>query len=160
MYSKETGARVVAGCVVLNEDCSKVLMVGANRSRKWILPKGGAELDEEEDLSLAAVRETWEEGGAKGRIVKYLGKIPHDKRNRYPIKSEFHFYEMQDVTLEDSWPESDIRKRKWATFDEALHNLKILQRYELIQALVRSSIKKNEETPLSTENSQKDSLAA
>lgn len=129
-------------------------MVGANNSEKWILPKGGAELDEQGDLSLAARRETWEEGGAKGRIVKYLGKIPHDKRNRYPIKSEFHFYEMQDVTLEDPWPESDIRKRKWASFKEALENLHILKRYELIEALLRSSIKRPEHSSSSCGEAQ------
>jgi len=47
VYNPETGARVVAGCVVLNQDKSKLLFISSTGQKKrWVLPKGGVELDE------------------------------------------------------------------------------------------------------------------
>lgn len=45
----------------------------------WVLPKGKVEVDE--DFKQAAIREVFEEGGVKGRIVKYIGKIHYSFRN-------------------------------------------------------------------------------
>ena len=123
LYSTKTGARLVAGCIILDENREKVLMVQSSaHKKKWVLPKGGIESDEL-DFKSAARRETWEEAGATGDIVKYLGSIedmrpPKDwnpnlqdfeadddsKVNKWPPRSEFHFYEMRNVKLESDYP--------------------------------------------------------
>ncbi|GMM38504.1 polyphosphatase [Saccharomycopsis crataegensis] len=69
------GSRLVAGGVILSADHERVLMISSTDKRRWIIPKGGVELDEVEDYSKAAIRETWEEAGVDGRVAKYLGKI-------------------------------------------------------------------------------------
>lgn len=161
LYSTKTGARLVAGCIILDENREKVLMVQSSaHKKKWVLPKGGIESDEL-DFKSAARRETWEEAGATGDIVKYLGSIedmrpPKDwnpnlqdfeadddsKVNKWPPRSEFHFYEMRNVKLESDYPEVETRNRKWFTYQEAMENLTKAKRPELLEALDRSSIEK------------------
>ncbi len=43
-----------------------------NRYEGWVLPKGTVEVGE--DLEQTALREVWEESGAKATIVQYIGK--------------------------------------------------------------------------------------
>lgn len=45
----------------------------------WVLPKG--KVEEGEEFNETAKREVLEEGGVKGRIIKYLGKIHYSFRN-------------------------------------------------------------------------------
>lgn len=107
----EDGRRVVCGTVVLNEDNSKLLVVSSEaHPEKWVLPKGGAEKDE--SLEESALRETWEEAGAIGKIGQHLG-IFNDTRSQY------HFWEMHIGKLEDEWPEKYKRRRQWMTREEA-----------------------------------------
>lgn len=156
-YNPETGARMVAGCLCLNEKRDKVIMVlSASHKDKWVLPKGGIELDEGEDFVVTAVRETWEEAGIEGKIIKKL-PIVYDKRVSPPIlnpggdfdptkvvpKTEFHFYEMVIDTLSKEWPESH-RNRKWCSYLEAKHELMKSKRLELIDVLNSSNIIKDE----------------
>lgn len=148
VYSS-TGSRVVAGCVCVNSDSSKVLMISsAAHPDRWILPKGGVEKDElsiEGDFSESAVRETWEEGGVTGKVTKYLGKYddmrkPVEYNNSLIPKTEFHFYELLVEDLADTWPEK--RQRKWADFAEAKADLILAKRLELVEALKDSSLKR------------------
>ncbi|ODQ67924.1 hypothetical protein NADFUDRAFT_48584 [Nadsonia fulvescens var. elongata DSM 6958] len=153
-YSPVTGARMVAGTIALNQDRSKVLMVSSQAHKdRWVLPKGGIETDEVEDPSKSAVRETWEEAGVTGHIVKSLGVIEDVRPPKtwigndiigatrtWPPRSEFHFFELMVEKEEDVWPESSERKRKWAGFQEARQELLNANRLELIEALERSSI--------------------
>ena len=165
VYSERTGARLVAGCVCLNNDHTKVLMINSSADRnKWIIPKGGVESDEvvtdasgEPDYTKTAIRETWEESGCIGDIVKKLGFVEDmrppkewnkDFRNEVhtdnvvvnPPRSEFHIYEMHMITLKDDFPEAKKRNRKLATFEEAKQDLIRAKRPELLEALTRSSI--------------------
>jgi diphosphoinositol-polyphosphate diphosphatase len=155
VYSKQTGARVVAGTVVLNHDKTKVLMVSATKQTdRWVLPKGGVELDEIDDHSQSAIRETWEEAGVIGKITNCLGVIEDarppktwaNKQNNggstWPPRSEFHFYEMEFEKAESVYPESSTRTRKWVTYREANAELIEAKRPELKEALDRSSITK------------------
>lgn len=167
VYSDRTGARLVAGCVCLNNDHTKVLMINSSADRnKWIIPKGGVENDEvmtdelgEPDYSKTAIRETWEESGCLGEIVKNLGFVedmrpPKEWNKNFrneehkdniivnPPRSEFHIYQMNIITLKDDFPESRKRNRKLATFEEAKQDLIRAKRPELLEALTRSSILK------------------
>ncbi|CCE64884.1 hypothetical protein TPHA_0J00610 [Tetrapisispora phaffii CBS 4417] len=160
VYSPSTGARIVAGCVCLTKDKTQVLMISSSADKnKWILPKGGVEKDESSP-EVAAQRETWEEAGCLGEIIKGLGVV-EDMRppkewnqdiaafenaksdaeiNRHPPRSEFHFYEMEIRELADKYPEASKRKRSFFNYEEAKSNLIKAKRAELVAALERSSI--------------------
>ncbi|KAM3164598.1 Diphosphoinositol polyphosphate phosphohydrolase DDP1 [Lachancea thermotolerans] len=159
VYSATTGARLVAGCVCLDSSKERVLMIQSSaHKKKWVLPKGGVEKDES-DFKMTAVRETWEEAGAIGDIVRNLGVI-EDMRppkefntdirafeeatdpevNKRPPRSEFHFFEMSVRSLEEEYPERCKRTRKWFSFKDAKEQLIIAKRPELLEALTRSSI--------------------
>ncbi|AMD20119.1 HCL032Wp [Eremothecium sinecaudum] len=143
LYSPETGARMVAGSVALNSDKTKVIMVQSSVSkRNWVLPKGGIEVDEP-DFEHTARRETWEEAGVVGDIVKYLGVIKDSRPNSGTHKpSEFHFYEMNVTELAPEYPEKEKRARGWFSYEAAYRELELANRPELIEALKRSGIVK------------------
>ncbi|SCU79322.1 LANO_0A05842g1_1 [Lachancea nothofagi CBS 11611] len=162
VYSTLTGARLVAGCVCLDESKRHVLMIQSSaHKKKWVLPKGGVEKDEP-DSKTTAMRETWEEAGALGDIVKELGVIedmrpPKDWNKdinsfetqddgqacKHPPRSEFHFYEMQVKSLAQEYPEVHKRSRQWFSYSEAREQLIRAKRPELLEALERSNLCKD-----------------
>ncbi|WEJ96066.1 nudix superfamily hydrolase 8-oxo-dGTP pyrophosphatase [Yamadazyma tenuis] len=106
---------MVAGCICLNVPQDKVIMISSSvHPNKWVLPKGGIELDEGDDFVVSAVRETWEEAGCEGKIVQKLPIVYDSRGSKAPIlppgkefdpqktvpKSEFHFYEMEANRIE------------------------------------------------------------
>lgn len=152
-YNPDTGARMVAGCICLNETRDKVIMILSSAHKgKWVLPKGGIELDETDDFIVTAVRETWEEAGVEGKIVKKLPVVYDSRGQKAPVitgefdplkttpKTEFHFYELVVAQLSQTWPESDKRQRRWCTYSEAKHELLKAKRPELVAALTLSEI--------------------
>lgn len=153
-YNSKTGARIVAGCMCLNETKDKIIMISSSKHKnRWIVPKGGNELDESELET--AVRETWEEAGVEGIIIKKLPVVLDSRGSQAPVikgefdpdvatpKSEFHFFELQVDQLSTSWPEMKKRQRRWCTYSEAKHELLKLKRPELVDALNMSSILKD-----------------
>lgn len=165
-YNPETGSRMVAGCICLNDTREKVIMILSSVNKgKWVLPKGGIELDEGEDFVVSAVRETWEEAGCEGTITSKLPVVLDSRGMKAPVlhkgdgtegdgefdpnivipKSEFHFYEMIVKDLLTEWPEQASRQRRWCTYSEAKHELVKSKRPELVQALDLSSIVKDNE---------------
>ncbi|CEP22080.1 Diphosphoinositol polyphosphate phosphohydrolase DDP1; AltName: Full=Diadenosine and diphosphoinositol polyphosphate phosphohydrolase 1; AltName: Full=Diadenosine 5',5'''-P1,P6-hexaphosphate hydrolase; Short=AP6A hydrolase [Cyberlindnera jadinii] len=146
--------RIVSGCVCVNEAGDSVLLIGSSRHNndRWVLPKGGVDIaeDDDGDYVKTAIRETWEEAGATGTIVRKLEVIP-DQRSpaewakgsmkdtngilMNPPKSEFHFYEMKVEKLHDEFPESATRRRKWFTLQDAVRSLLWNQRPELAKAV-------------------------
>jgi diphosphoinositol-polyphosphate diphosphatase len=136
--------------VILNADKTKVLMVSSQaRKDRWIIPKGGVEIDEAGNYEMAALRETWEEAGAIGTISRYLGPMAGTCPTQFwdgpataKRENEFHFYELVLEKLEDVWPESRDRKRKWVGYEEAREELLKHNRVELAVALEKSSLKR------------------
>lgn len=152
-YNEETGARMVAGCICLNESKDKLVMIlSSSHEGRWVLPKGGIELDETDDFAVTAARETWEEAGVEGKITKKLPIVLDSRGKKAPVikgefdphvmvpKTEFHFYEMIVDNLGTKWPESHKRDRRWCTYSEAKHELTKSKRPELIEALNFTSI--------------------
>ncbi|KAK9767145.1 hypothetical protein K7432_003268 [Basidiobolus ranarum] len=112
----ENGARVVTGCVPIDVNNKRILLISSRKHpSRWILPKGGWESDEDQETS--AMRECWEEAGVKGSIVGFLG-VWCETQKKTPCS--FRFFEMHVQSLEENWPESNERRRKWATYEEAL----------------------------------------
>lgn len=157
-YNPESGARMVAGCICMDESKQRLIMVlSLKHPNRWILPKGGIEWDEGDEFVTTAVRETWEEAGCEGKI---LGKLPvvFDLRgSKAPVvqgdfdpakvipKTEFHFYDMVVDVLSQEWPELSKRQRRWCTYSEAKHELEKANRPELVQALELSAIVHDDE---------------
>jgi len=112
----------VAGCVPINKKTGKILLITRRKKEEgWVLPKGGWENDESEEE--AALRETYEEAGAIGRIVSSIGIWKHHITNKGLPKAEFRFFEMEVEKLEERWPEMNERYRKWFSYDDALKAL-------------------------------------
>ncbi|KAG9066204.1 hypothetical protein KI688_001425 [Linnemannia hyalina] len=115
----DEGARLVAGCVPIDKRGRRVLLVASSKNEgEWVLPKGGWENDETQEE--AALRETWEEAGAIGKIVAHLGEYEH-KYNKKTGHAEsiFFFFEMEVERMEEKWPEMKKRERRWFTYEEA-----------------------------------------
>lgn len=150
VYNRVNHARLVAGCLILNGTHDKVLMISSTKHKdKWVLPKGGVEIDECDNFIKSALRETWEEAGVIGKILKKL-PIVQDHRaaggeieGQFIPKSEYHFYEMVIGELASEWPEMELRQRKWCSYNEAKHELIKSNRPELVTILNDSNIFKN-----------------
>ncbi|XP_057970271.1 nudix hydrolase 18, mitochondrial-like [Malania oleifera] len=125
------GGRVVVGCIPYRYKGKQssvemgdgpagefeVLLVTCQNANKGMLfPKGGWELDESKEE--AALRETVEEAGVKGTVEGELGQW------RFKSKSHGTYYEghMFPLLVEEelnSWPEKNLRQRKWMSVEEA-----------------------------------------
>ncbi|KAL8464412.1 hypothetical protein ACS0TY_034077 [Phlomoides rotata] len=130
MQRYNQGLRLVVGCIpyrikdpnktstihrTLIEDL-EVLLISSQKSARMMFPKGGWELDE--NIELAASRETLEEAGVIGSLGHKLGEWVFKSRSQ----EKFHEASMFSllVTEElDVWPEKDVRQRVWMTVDEA-----------------------------------------
>ena len=157
LYNNDDNSRLVAGGIILDSLNERVLMISSSKHKdRWILPKGGVEFDEKDDFAKAALRETWEEAGAVCEVIKKLPVIADHRKgskgsdgsegankndkNSFPL-CEFHFYQLSLLQLEQTWPESSFRLRRWATYSEAQHELQKSKRPELLLALNDSDIK-------------------
>lgn len=146
---------MVAGCICLNDTKDKVIMILSSAHKgKWVLPKGGIELDEGDDFAVSAVRETWEEAGCEGTVLRKLPIVFDMRGKKAPVlepnvdfdptkvvpRLEFHFYELMVENLTTDWPESQQRERRWCTYAEARHELEKAKRPELVAALDSSCL--------------------
>jgi len=138
----ESGERLVAGVVPLNEAKTHVLLIQSTRRSGWVLPKGGWETDE--SCVEAAQREAWEEAGIVCKVDYDLGQIAETRApkqiSKDAPKSLYQFYEVTVTREEAEWPEKHKRNRQWATYAEAKSALK--DRPELLQALERCTIQR------------------
>ncbi|EYU21840.1 hypothetical protein ABFS83_09G071100 [Erythranthe nasuta] len=124
------GFRLVVGCIpyrirknnnsptihgTLIEDL-EVLLISSQKSPRMMFPKGGWELDE--DIELAASRETLEEAGVIGDIGDKLGEwvFKSKSQEKYHEGSMFSLLVTEEL---DVWPEKDVRQRVWMSVEEA-----------------------------------------
>jgi diphosphoinositol-polyphosphate diphosphatase len=136
----ESGERLVAGVVPLNQARTHVLLIQSTRRSGWVLPKGGWEVDE--TCVEAAQREAWEEAGIVCDVDYDLGQITEARTAKQISKDApqalYQFYQVTVTREEAEWPEMHKRNRQWASYAEAKSALK--DRPELLQALERCTI--------------------
>lgn len=125
------GLRQVVGCIpyriqtsnepppiihgTLIEDV-QVLLITSQKSSRMMFPKGGWELDE--DIELAASRETLEEAGVTGLLGEKLGEwvFKSKSQDKHHQGSMFPLLVTEEL---DVWPEKNVRQRVWMNVDEA-----------------------------------------
>lgn len=81
-------------------------------------PKGGWEKDETQKH--AAQRETWEEAGIKGTIIRELGVFEERTNKKKHLKAHHWIFEMNIEEVAKKFPEKKKRDRRWFTFEEAI----------------------------------------
>ncbi|MGQ9798094.1 MAG: NUDIX hydrolase [Ignavibacterium sp.] len=118
----------------LNEGKLEILLITSIRKKNWIVPKGYIEFNLTPFES--AKKEAYEEAGVVGsNETVEVGQFIAEKKNR---KELIKVYTMAvDEELND-YPEKNLRKRKWFTFDEALEKVQNTQ--------IKNFIKKLKET--------------
>ncbi|CAA0811264.1 Nudix hydrolase 17- mitochondrial, partial [Striga hermonthica] len=124
------GFRQVVGCIpyrirktsrsplihgTLIEDV-EVLLISSQKSPRMMFPKGGWELDE--DIELAASRETLEEAGVIGLLGEKIGewRFKSKSQEKYHEGSMFPLLVTEEL---DTWPEKSVRRRVWMKVNEA-----------------------------------------
>lgn len=103
---------VVVGCL-LKQD-GKYLLVQENQPSArglWNLPAG--HVDKNEELEVAAIRETKEETGLEVQLIEQVG-LYHEKA----AKSVKHVFSAEIIGGELKSQEGEILDVKWLTFDE------------------------------------------
>ncbi|GFP89443.1 nudix hydrolase 17 mitochondrial [Phtheirospermum japonicum] len=97
----------------------EVLLISSQKSPRMMFPKGGWELDE--DIELAASRETIEEG-----VLLSIYSNLQEKLGEWIFKSKsqekFHEGSMFPLLVTEElemWPEKSVRHRVWMTVNEA-----------------------------------------
>jgi diphosphoinositol-polyphosphate diphosphatase len=141
------GFRQVVGCIpyrirkankspeirgTLIEDV-EVLLISSQKSSRFMFPKGGWELDE--DIELAASRETLEEAGVVGLLGDKLGEWVFKSRSqeKYHEASMFSLFVNEELEV---WPEKDVRQRVWMSVTEARDVCAHLWMKEALEAFV------------------------
>ncbi|KAG1444392.1 hypothetical protein G6F56_010317 [Rhizopus delemar] len=134
----ENQVRQVAGCIALDVMHRRVLLISSRKKKNtWVLPKGGWEKDETQQH--AAQRETWEEAGIKGKIIKPLGVFEEYTKKKHRLKAHHWIFEMHIDEVVKKYPERKKRNRRWFTLDEAMI---VTRKHPYIQqALLQSSLK-------------------
>lgn len=111
----EGSRRLVTGCVPLTPD-GKVVLISSG-SGEWILPKGGWEKDE--TAQEGAARESHEEAGVLGLVQsEALADLIFSNKKGEPCRLLLFAMEVTEMLVE--WPESNSRRRRLFTLDEAL----------------------------------------
>jgi 8-oxo-dGTP pyrophosphatase MutT (NUDIX family) len=118
-----------AGGIVVRQERNGlwVLLVRAKRDPTlWIFPKG--HIERGENAAEAALRETREEAGIVGDLVKPIGEPLHFNNGRYEVSVQYFL-----IRPLEEFDETDGRAKKWFPFDEALDAVI----YEESKALLR-----------------------
>ena len=139
--------RRLAGCVPIKgraEHLQVMLITSRRHPNRLVFPKGGVKRDESPES--AALRETWEEAGIRGRILHRLSPSDEDKysdddefcceeagsvenlqmsertegrRNSELAVQACRWYVLEVWEEAEEWPEKGQRERLWFSLDKA-----------------------------------------
>ncbi|KAI8465856.1 MAG: NUDIX hydrolase domain-like protein [Monoraphidium minutum] len=129
----EDGARLVAGCIPFRRrpapggggvDALEVLLVTSRGGKGWGFPKGGWEDDE--TVESAALRETVEEAGVRGRLEHPPIGVFAFQSDKHAAAHSAHqgrcvarMFAMAVGEELETWPEHPRRQRRWMSLPEA-----------------------------------------
>ena len=122
LIGRPSARQVAALCIRKGALGKEILMVTSLKSGRWIIPKGWPM--EGKDFPQTALEEAWEEAGVrKGRIKgNMVGAYSYKKvqSNGTELPCLVDVYSVKVDKLEDQFPESDARKRRWVSKVEAI----------------------------------------
>ncbi|KAJ4974561.1 hypothetical protein NE237_007735 [Protea cynaroides] len=153
------GRRIVVGCVpyrykngkhpscdnnntIDEEDELEILVITSQKGHGMLFPKGGWESDE--SIEEAALRETEEEAGVRGKVQSKLGEWGF-RSKRYNTIYEGIMFPLLVKEQLDQWPEKNRRKREWMTVAEAREACQHWWMKEALDKLVRRLMQQPEE---------------
>jgi 8-oxo-dGTP pyrophosphatase MutT (NUDIX family) len=111
----------------------EVLLVTTIRRRNWIIPKGFIEANLSPFLS--AKKEAFEEAGVRGsNSTKLLGSFTDRKNGTLQLNK---IYSMKVTRVFKSFPEKNLRKRKWFSVYDAAKKVNIDELATIIRRLGR-----------------------
>lgn len=112
----------------------EILLVTSIRKKKWIVPKGYIEFNLTAFES--AKKEAFEEAGVVGsNETVEVGQFINEKKNR---KELIKVYTMEVDEELDDYPEKNLRKRKWFTYEEAVEKVQNAQIKNFLRKLKES----------------------
>jgi len=137
LVSRPSVRQVAALCVRNGKNGKEVLLVTSLDTGRWIIPKGwptdGLNFPE------TALQEAWEEAGVrKGRIKGTLmGRYNYRKvqDNGIELPCLVDVYPVEVNSLEDTFPESDQRTRRWVPTKEAANLVREPELQDIIRAI-------------------------
>ncbi|MGR3804372.1 MAG: NUDIX hydrolase [Marinibacterium profundimaris] len=102
-------------------DRTQVLMISSRGTGRWIIPKGW--LMRGKNAGEAALVEAWEEAGVRAVLAsdRPIGSYVYDKitKRGLPVSVETLVFSVEVQALEDDFPETGQRQRRWVDPDEA-----------------------------------------
>ncbi|KAK4800660.1 hypothetical protein SAY86_021147 [Trapa natans] len=116
----DKGCRQVVGCIPYryrNGGELEILLISSQKGKAMMLPKGGWETDE--SMEEAALRETMEEAGVKGKVEKMLGKWRYQSKSQARTYHVSYMFPMLVKEQLEFWPEKTVRQRRWVSAQEA-----------------------------------------
>lgn len=151
------GYRLVAGCIPYryageSNETLEVLMVTPHRRDGLMFPKGAWEENEEKEV--AACREAYEEAGVEGDIMGFLGFWNFTSRRHRDDRSpegfrRGHMFALLVTKELDSWPDKDVRQRRWVSVEEAKNLLKHEWMREALEKCVTVCLPRKSQNTLS-----------
>jgi ADP-ribose pyrophosphatase YjhB (NUDIX family) len=125
-----------AGGIVIKKSGQRrsVLLVRAKKDPTvWIFPKGHVE--EGETAAEAALRETREEAGVKGEVVKAVGGPLEFNNGRYDVTVQYFLIRPKSESAE-----TDGREKRWFAVDDALDVLQFDGARRLLKLAARADL--------------------
>lgn len=112
----------------------EILLVTSIKKKNWIVPKGYIEFNLTPFES--AKKEAYEEAGVVGsNETVEVGQFLNEKKNG---KELIKVYTMEVDEELDDYPEKNLRKRKWFSYEEALDKVQNIQIKNFLRKLKES----------------------
>jgi 8-oxo-dGTP pyrophosphatase MutT (NUDIX family) len=109
----------------------EVLLITSVKRQRWIVPKGIVEPTMTPHDS--AAKEALEEAGVRGRIgTKSMGEYTVEK---WGGVCRVQVYPLAVETELESWPEEELRKRRWVSLKKAMQIVEPPQLREIMASL-------------------------
>lgn len=107
----------------------EVLLVTSTKNQRWVIPKG--RIEPNMTALQSAILEAFEEAGVEGRTEETLLGT-YQRRGRTVL-----VFPMEVVDVLNTWPEQNLRARRWFPIDQAITEVEEHSLKAILQGLAR-----------------------